>query len=1132
MEEQLVQAVAIASNPTGVQDASLAQQAFEFLQHLKTVTHESWTSGWQVYAARSDNDSGTAPKYPEQARLFGLNLVADFLEAHTSECSDPSGSIAFLQDSSVSYIHSEFVNGSGERGASYIKNKLAQVITTLLLQTYNLPQPSTLLSSLLALVRTPASSSASSSSQRQPFNTTTTDLVLRILHDLSLTLGSDVTLRSVRSKERLQRDSVIRDEIRANHAVAIAETLWAIIEEGMQRTGDNAAASAVEMATTVIGDYASWIDISLVVTPTTLPLFFALLQHSSLNLRKVAADALVQVISKGMKPAGKLELLRVLDVTNVVGSLEAQTRTNANASAAGDQDHLVELREKLARLANAVTLELVKILEDSTADDASRGAADEMLLAHLPLVLAFLADEYDEPTECVLSGVNATLGYYKKLKKRLAAGQSLPQGQIDALSQLVDVALRKMKYDDDAEWTGAGTRIEGGGVGDDGAGSDEDEAHFVELRKQLQHILASVASIEETIFSTRVQSLIVDTLRAVESSLNSSGSSPGVTWQQAEVALFAAYFYVEVLINATGQTKQGVNANAFVNLPGDTPASRTKSRLQVNIYPTLPLNALGETVQSLVQSSISQFPHPAVQLQFFECLNRYGTFFIARQTHLPAALYAWLDGRGLYNGHAGVRHRIWYLFSRFVRDTLHVIPAEFVQRVMDGMRDVLVVQAGSLPADGEDRDDVLRKATEAAGPFDSQLYLFESSGLLLSQLRHDADLQVHLLKSVCDPLVAQLQGAIGAYNANNADLRQVLQVHHLMLALSNLAKGFPDAAATTAATTAASTADAAWIDVFKSVTEQILVALGHLNSFPIIREAARGAFSRIVSTTGEAVLPFIPNLIQALLGQVTTVELVDFLSFLGLVVAKYKQQVQPILDELLLLLIERIFHFLNMPINGTDDAVQRAELQRGYIGFLSTLVAAGVDGIFTSERNTSQLQTILQSIVYYANQEGDPTCQRASFSILGKLVVAWAGNGSATDDKQPSSHASNGPTTNGHPSTASTASSPPPVTVPGFQAFIYDTLVPLTIEVPAKPTFDFSDAQAQMVLTEIATLLKTILNARGPVELPAFLTEVYLPKIGCPPELAAQFVDTLRGTAEPRKFKAYLQGFITQSRGG
>ena len=117
-------------------------------------------------------------------------------------------------------------------------------------------------------------------------------------------------------------------------------------------------------------------------------------------------------------------------------------------------------------------------------------------------------------------------------------------------------------------------------------------------------------------------------------------------------------------------------------------------------------------------------------------------------------------------------------------------------------------------------------------------------------------------------------------------------------------------------------------------------------------------------------------------------------------------------------------------VGGTDDAVARSELQRGYITFLSTLVSsAGMDGVLTSDRNKPQLDSILQSVVYYA-ENGDPPCQRASFGILGRMVSVWGGGEAGK--------------TNG-----TVASSAPP----DFTSWIYETLVPLAFTVPASPSF-------------------------------------------------------------------------------
>lgn len=78
MEDQLIQAVEIASNPTANAGADLVSQALQFLEHLKSITEESWSVGWAVWSAR--NDAGDGPKYGHNQRMFGLMLVDDFLE--------------------------------------------------------------------------------------------------------------------------------------------------------------------------------------------------------------------------------------------------------------------------------------------------------------------------------------------------------------------------------------------------------------------------------------------------------------------------------------------------------------------------------------------------------------------------------------------------------------------------------------------------------------------------------------------------------------------------------------------------------------------------------------------------------------------------------------------------------------------------------------------------------------------------------------------------------------------------------------------------------------------------------------------------------------------------------------------
>lgn len=137
-----------------------------------------------------------------------------------------------------------------------------------------------------------------------------------------------------------------------------------------------------------------------------------------------------------------------------------------------------------------------------------------------------------------------------------------------------------------------------------------------------------------------------------------------------------------------------------------------------------------------------------------------------------------------------------------------------------------------------------------------------------------------------DPLSEQLRQAVQAFASDSTNLQLVLQAHHLILAVASVAKGFPDLTV--------GAVEPPWVSVFKGVTEQILTVLGTLNGFSIIRDAARGAFARIVQKTGVSILPYIPNLINALLNEVSASELSDFAHFLGQIVVKYSVRVLPV----------------------------------------------------------------------------------------------------------------------------------------------------------------------------------------------------------------------------------------------
>lgn len=54
---------------------------------------------------------------------------------------------------------------------------------------------------------------------------------------------------------------------------------------------------------------------------------------------------------------------------------------------------------------------------------------------------------------------------------------------------------------------------------------------------------------------------------------------------------------------------------------------------------------LGELMMRTIQSNVAAWPHPAVPLQFFECISRYHEFFNLAPQTIMTVLPVFLDGR-------------------------------------------------------------------------------------------------------------------------------------------------------------------------------------------------------------------------------------------------------------------------------------------------------------------------------------------------------------------------------------------------------------------------------------------------------------------------------------------------------
>ncbi|CAE6379710.1 unnamed protein product [Rhizoctonia solani] len=1086
-EQNILSAIAIASDPG--QDRGLQSEAVEFLNTVRVGATETWPIALKLFVG---DDSTSRAKQNVHVRLFALQVLDELLDNRQEELVNAGAAqetYATLQSTLGAYITEEYVTGSAEAHAPFIRNKFSHTLALLFLCTYPDQWPTFFTSISPLLHASPGSSSPT-------LNPHVTTFFLRLLLEISGEIH-DQTIKSARTfvASRHTRDTNIRDAIRAKDAVGVNAEVIRVLEEAItmleavraggapvsETLGQAQLIELVELAIRAFASYVPWIDINLTVTPTTIGMLFKLLSGPTVSIRMATSGALLRIVQKGLKePADKLQLFRVLSLGQVLEMLEQNTRITGSRDETDDDE--VSYRESLGKLTSGLGLELIKLCdEQSGPPPVVLAGAEELLQQLLPVMLRFLADEYDDISSSVFPMLSQIFVVYKRAKKNSPQTHLTPSKRT-FLMQTLEILLQKMRWnpDDDPDEL-----------------DDEDRVAFETLRSDLRLFLDSISAIDEELVTSAIKTLAMNTLSRVDESIG---------WADAELSVYLVYLYGE--FQKADRSKGRV---AFVTPPEEIAKDRRKS----GNWEAYPLTPHGEMLNALMQSRISAYPNNTVAIQYFETVGRYGDFFKVRKQYVGGVLTTLIDARGIHHPKESVRRRVFYIFYKFIKECKLEIPLEHVTAIIDNMRDVLVVRA-ELPEPESSEQDLLSEALGSAGFFDSQLYLFESVGTLVSLLAKEPEKQAAVLevsfrsnswdgslssfKSVTNPLLASLQQSIQTPVNGPQDILPILQAHHVIRALGSVAKGFPEATQTTQESIPA------WIMVLKQVAEAVLVSLESMNQHRAIRDASRFAFARIIASTGSNITQYIPVLMNRLIRQSQPVELVDFLSFLSFTVHKLQNEIFDVLDELISPLSTHIFELLAKPVEGTDDRLQHNDTKKAYLDFVTHIMNDRMHAVFVSERNKEQLPTLVQNIASIAEDISDPGSSRLALTFLAKSTVAFAQAGSAPGASAPSVKLD---------------------AIPGYQTFIYERLVPLAFGIPASPSFNIKDGQSLSATMEIGVLLKQIYQARGQ-EATRYLADVYLPSKNWPPNLAVEFVTKL-AELDSKQFRKYFADFVRSS---
>ncbi|TPX58420.1 hypothetical protein PhCBS80983_g03131 [Powellomyces hirtus] len=759
--------------------------------------------------------------------------------------------------------------------------------------------------------------------------------------------------------------------------------------------------------------------------------------------------------------------MQPLDKLNLIQALNVTSVLSRLESDDGD------FAEQVGRLINILGMELCRIWEESVPFLEAWEASFALLQQVFPYLVQYLGSEIDEASANLFPFLQQYTGVLRQYIK--LAGDGASEQMRDYILGLLHTIIMKMKYDENEDHS----------FGDDAGATDAD---FMDMRRNLKKHFDAVASISSSIFVSFVTSAVTSTFDKYSNDRNK------VSWSDAELALHLVYL--------CGELTQG--PNQFATGEGSS----------------ITLAPLGQMLTKMITSNISEYPHVSIPFQFFENVARYPPFFDTFPQYIPSVLEAFVDQRGLHHEVNYIRIRAYYLFRQYVH-ALKSKLSPYVDTVLNNIQDLLVVELPApykLPLHAEE---------DTAGlPFDSQLYVYEAVGILISLDGLSTDKQAKLLRAVLTPLMIQTEGIMQneLYKRDSPpdNIVFTLQLNHLIRAIGSISKGFPDVDHVAKAAHDVPP----WVEVFQQALGVIAAVLERLHDSELIRDAARFAFQRMVGCMGHDILNHIGPLITAgLLTNSTRRELVDFLPFISHIAHKFKPAIFPIMNELIGPLLERVFASLNQPVEGTDDAMSLSELRKGYLNLLAQIFNSDMEGVLVTETNMPRLNTVLQSILHFVKEAGDPSSQKLAFSVLSKCVISWG----AADQNQINGASLPKVGKGGKIDKSKQLSAmPPKATLPGFDQFIYGSILPILFEVPLNSAFDPKDGQCYLVMSEIASLHKTIYVAQG-TKYVEYLNSVYLPSIGCSPDATQRFLIELQ-QRDNKQLREVLAGFLSDHR--
>lgn len=425
MDQQIQQAVEIALS--GTADLGLKNQAYDFINQIKS-TEEGYKSCVEILIKSSNTNT-----INEGLKFFILQVIDENMSKLNPD------QLLALNNSLFGYLNNLITNNLND--PPYLKNKLSGIFANLFCHVYINVNPS-FLKDLLSLI--------SSSTNQLSF-----DYYTRIIVAIHSEIGDKFISRS---REFQDRNNLLKDAVRERDMNQLVESWAKILRDVPHGTVSND--DILNNTLKIIGQYIGWMEINLFIGIGFLNTIFQFLKVE--NERNQTCLTLIEVLAKKMKASNKLELINLLDLTNIITKMD-------------DDD--IEFVENLAKLANQIGFELIMVLEN---DSSLLQEINNQFMKLWPLIIEFLSHEYDDVSQQVFPFIQQYLLICKKFNQLI---------DVNLLSTLSNKIIMKMKYDED----------------DDGLEVDE---QFNDFRQRLKTFQDTIAVLAPNLYLETLPSII------------------------------------------------------------------------------------------------------------------------------------------------------------------------------------------------------------------------------------------------------------------------------------------------------------------------------------------------------------------------------------------------------------------------------------------------------------------------------------------------------------------------------------------------------------------------------------------------------------------------------------------------